>query len=105
MRRINRKGAVAPSALPLNIRTSNPSNTMLCKIGIFSAHTPKPSSKRELGGVLFCWFYADFSSKRDIPSRFPEIFVKSFFMLYASPSKMNSVLMLFLPLQRNLLKP
>ena len=65
----------------------------------------EPLQKRGLGGVMFCWFYADFSSKREIPSRFSEILAKSFFMLYASPSKRNSVLMLFLPLHRNLLKP
>ena len=53
---MKQKGAVAPSTLTLNIRTSKPPNTILCKIGFFSAHIPKPSSKKRTRG---CFGYYD----------------------------------------------
>ena len=61
-----KKEAVAPSTLLLNIRTSKPPNTILCKIGIFSAHTPKPSSKKRTRGCFVLLVFMPFSIQKEI---------------------------------------
>lgn len=96
------KGAVAPATLRLRIRTLSKKNTIHHKTSYLSAHTPKPSSKRELVGVLFCWFLCCFQFKKGYSeSVFRFLCKKLLYVVCKSEQKKLGLDVVFTPAQKS----